>query len=161
MSRYFLYTFITVILIIIQTTVVKLISLEGITPDLLVIWVVYLTLIEGQFSGTIIGFCVGLLFDLMTGSFIGLSALTKTICGFLTGYFFNENKTKLVLGSYRFLLIVVMTSFIHNVLYFIIFTRGSEIGLLAAIFQFGFTTTLYTAAVTLIPIFIFARKVAI
>jgi len=157
MSRYFLIAVVSIVLIVIQTTVVSLISLEGITPDVLAIWVVYLALREGQMRGTVIGFAVGLVFDLATGSFIGLSALTKTICGFMAGYFYDENKTKLILGSYRFLLIMMMSSFVHNVLYFILFTRGTEIGLLGAVFQFGFTTTLYTSALALIPLFVYSR----
>lgn len=157
MSRYFLIIVVSIVLIVIQTTVISLISLEGITPDLLAIWIVYLALREGQTRGTVIGFCVGLAFDLSTGSFIGLSALTKTICGFLAGYFYNENKTKLILGSYRFLVILMLSSFVQNVVYFILFTRGTEIGLLAAIIQFGFTTTLYTSALALIPLFVYSR----
>ena len=158
MSRYFLIAVISVVLIVIQTTVVSLIALEGITPDLLAIWVVYLALRKGQMKGTIIGFAVGLVFDLATGSFIGLSALTKTLCGFTAGYFYNENKTKLILGSYRFLLIMMVSSFVHNVVYFILFTRGTEIGVIAAIFQYGVTTTLYTSALALIPLFVSSRR---
>ncbi len=158
MSRYFLIAVISVVLIVIQTTVVSLIALEGITPDLLAIWVVYLALRMGQMKGTIIGFAVGLVFDLATGSFIGLSALTKTLCGFTAGYFYNENKTKLILGSYRFLLIMMVSSFVHNVVYYILFTRGTEIGVIAAIVQYGVTTTLYTSALALIPLFVSSRR---
>jgi rod shape-determining protein MreD len=158
MSRYFLIAVISIVLIVIQTTVISLISLEGITPDLLAIWVVYLALRKGQMPGTIIGFAVGLVFDMATGSFIGLSALTKTLCGFVAGYFYNENKTKLILGSYRFLLIMMVSSFVHNVVYFILFTRGTDIGVFAAIFQYGVTTTLYTSVLALIPLFVSSRR---
>ena len=147
MSRLLLIGAVSVVLVVIQTTVLSLIALEGVTPDLLVIWVVYLALREGQMRGTIIGFAVGLLFDLATGSFVGLTALTKTLSGFVAGYFYNENKTKLILGSYRFLLIMMMCSFIHNLVYFILFTRGTDISILAAVVQYGVTTTLYTSAV--------------
>jgi rod shape-determining protein MreD len=135
-----------------------LFSLQGITPDILAIWVIYLALKEGQLYGTIWGFSIGLLFDLSTANFIGLSALTKTICGFLAGYFHNENKTRLTLGSYRFLLIVLFTSLIHNIVYFVIFTQGTEIGLLRTIFQFSAITTLYTATFSLLPMFAFSRR---
>ena len=156
MGKNFKYAFISFILILVQASVMHLLSLEGITPDLLTIWIVYIALKQGQLRSTVWGFLIGLTFDLMTGSFIGLSALTKTICGFTAGYFFNETKTVLTLGSYRFLLIVLLSSLIQNTVYFIIFTRGSEIGLLGAIFLYGVSTTLYTATLALIPIFKFS-----
>jgi rod shape-determining protein MreD len=136
----------------------RLLTLEGITPDILTIWVIYLALKEGQMAGTLWGFCIGLVFDFATGSFIGLSALTKTICGFTAGYFYNENKTPMTLSSYRFLLIILFVSLIHNTIYFIVYTQGSDIGLLRAVFQVGVATTFYTTTWSLLPMFAFARK---
>jgi len=141
-----------------QTKVMRLLTLEGITPDILAIWVVYLALKQGQLAGTLWGFCIGLAFDFVTGSFIGLSALTKTICGFTAGYFYNENKTPIILSSYRFLLIILFVTLVHNTVYFFIYTQGSDIGLLRAIFQVGVATTFYTTTWSLLPMFAFARK---
>jgi len=158
MNRYVKYSIISVLFIILQTTLVHLMNLEGIIPDILAVWVIYIAVANGQMEGMLWGFGIGLLLDLTSHDFIGLSALSKTICGFLGGYFFNENKTRLVLGSYRFILIVFFVTLIQNIVYFILFTRGSEINLLRAILQFGVTTTLYTSIVTLFPVFIFSRR---
>ncbi len=158
MRHIFKYSFISFLLIMLQATVMHLVTLEEITPDILAIWVVYLALSEGQMNATIWGFAIGLTFDLVTGNFIGLSALTKTMTGFVAGYFFNETRTRLTLGSYRFLLIVLLASLIQDTAYFIIFTRGTDIGLLQAVVRFGFTTTLYTGTLSLIPIFKFSRQ---
>jgi rod shape-determining protein MreD len=157
-TRNIKYFFITIILIVLQTTMMRLLSIEGISPDILVIWIVYLAMKEGQMQATLWGFFIGLMFDFITGNFIGLSALTKTICGFSAGYFYNVNKIQLTLGSYRFLLIVSFVSLIHNIVYFTIFAQGAEIGLLRAAFQLGAITTLYTAIFTLLPMFAFARR---
>lgn len=154
------YFFISLLLIIIQSQAMKLLSLEGLTPDILTIWIVYIALRHGHPASTIWGFGIGLLFDLVTGNFIGISALTKTICGFVAGYFYNENKTVMLLSSYRFVVIILIVSFIQNIVYFVIFTQGSDIGLLRAILEFGLATTLYTAIVSLLPMFMFSRKLA-
>ncbi|HLX12126.1 MAG TPA: rod shape-determining protein MreD, partial [Bacteroidota bacterium] len=160
MNRYVKYAGGSIVLVVIQSTIMHFVNLEGIVPDLLTIWIVYIALMEGQFEATMWGFAIGLLFDLTTHDFIGLSALSKTICGFIAGYFYGENKARLVLTSYRFLLIVFFVSIIQNIVYFVVFTQGSEIGLGRAIFEFGLTTTLYTAIVSLLPIFIFTRRPA-
>ena len=156
--RYFRYAFFTVIFIIVQTKVMRLVAVEGITPDILTIWVVYIALKEGQLPATVWGFAIGLLFDLATGSFVGLSALTKTIAGFSSGYFYNENKTTITLASYRFILIVLLASVLQNTVYFIIYAQGSEISLLRAVLQVGLATAFYTTTWTLLPMFAFARK---
>jgi rod shape-determining protein MreD len=158
MSRHIKYFFFVLFLIVVQTKIMSIVSLEGITPDLLVIWLVYVAINHGQLTSTMWGFIAGIMFDLTTGNFIGLSALSKTIAGFTAGYFYGENKAAMTLGSYRYVIIVLLISIVHNSIYFVIFTRGSEIGIWRAIFQYGLASTFYTAAVTLLPMFIFARK---
>ena len=157
-SRTLKYVLLSGVFVILQTKLMRLLSLEGITPDILTIWIVYIALKEGQLSATTWGFCIGLFFDFATGNFIGLSALTKTICGFTAGYFYNENKTILTLSSYRFLIVVLVVSLIHNTTYFIIYTRGTDIGIVQALLQFGLATTFYTTTWSLLPMFAFARK---
>ena len=158
MMKNFKYLVFVFFLIIVQTQLLRLLSLQGITPDLLTIWIVYLALKYGQMSSTIWGFVAGLIFDLVTGNFIGLSALTKTIAGFTAGYFYEENKATTILGSYRYPIIIFVVSIVHNTIYFIIFTRGSEISLFGSVFQVGLATTFYTTALSLLAMLAFARK---
>jgi rod shape-determining protein MreD len=157
-GRYTLYVLISVILVVVQTKLMRLLTVEGITPDILTIWVVFLALREGQLPASIWGFVIGLAFDLATGNFLGLSALSKTICGFFSGYFYNENKMLQTLASYRFLMVVLFASVIQNTVYFIIYSQGSEISFLRAIFQVGLATAFYTTTWTLLPMFAFARR---
>ncbi len=161
MRSIFRNMFTMLMLVLIQTTVLRLASLEGIVPDLLAIWVVYIAIKEGQLSGTIWGFATGLLLDLVSGNFIGLSALTKTLLGFIAGYFYGENKVHMILSSYRFPLILVFASLVHNALYFALFTRGTEMSLLSAVVEIGLATTLYTATLALLPMFYFSRRHAV
>ncbi len=159
-SRILRYIVITIVLIILQTTIMRFVSMEGITPDLLTIWVAYIAVQEGQLAGTIWGFAIGLLFDLVAGNFIGLSAVSKTTAGFTGGFFCSENRNPLTLASYRFLIVVLVVSAVNNILYFAIFTQGSDIGLIRAILEFGLATTFYTTIVALLPMFFFARRYA-
>ncbi|KAB2837759.1 MAG: rod shape-determining protein MreD, partial [Melioribacteraceae bacterium] len=50
-----------------QLTVVPLISVDFVVPDLIVILIVFFTLRNGQIYGSLLGFILGLLFDLASG----------------------------------------------------------------------------------------------
>jgi len=146
------------LLIIIQTTVIEYLSVMGIKPDILLIFIVYIAITKGQITGTIYGFIIGFIFDLVSGGVLGISSLCKTIAGFVSGYFYNENKIGLTLSSYRFLLILILISFLHNIIYFLIFLQGSEVDILSAILKLGLTTTLYTSAVSIFIVLFSTRK---
>ncbi len=148
----------TIALITFQTTIVSFTSVANIVPDVMLIWIVYLAVTQGQIPATAYGFGIGLLMDLVSGQFLGLSALSKTIAGFLAGYFYHENKIDINRSNYQFLIFVGVASLAHNLIYFIIFTQGSDVSLFTAVFRFGLFSSLYTTAVAVIPMFIFARK---
>lgn len=145
-------------LIALQTTIVSFMSVLNIIPDLMLIWIVYIAVTQGQIPATVYGFGIGLVIDLLSGQFLGLLALSKTIAGFLSGYFYHENKIDITLSNYRFLIIVGIITLVHNIVYFVIFTRGSDVGLFTAIFRFGIFSMLYTTALSSIPMFIAMRK---
>ena len=149
---------ITILLITVQTTIVSFTSVFNIVPDIMVIWIVYIAVTRGQIPATIYGFAIGLTIDLMSGQFLGLSALCKTVAGFIAGYFYHENKIEITISNYRFLVIVAVISFVHNVIYFIIFTQGSDVHILTAIFRFGLFSSLYTTTISSIPMFVAMRK---
>ena len=75
------------IIYIIQLWSVEFLSLNAIRPDFCVLLVLYWSVRDGRFSGTIAGFIIGLLIDLSgTGSFFGLSPLVYSITGYTGGY---------------------------------------------------------------------------
>jgi len=160
MQRYLQYGLITLVFILFQTTVIPFAAISNIVPDVLLVWTVYIAIRLGQIPATIAGFVIGLTIDLVSGHFIGLSALSKTVAGFFAGYFFNENKIDYTLGSYQFLIVVGLSSIIHNVIYFVIFVQGSEIGFWSAILRFGLFSTIYTLALAVLPVFVYSRKLA-
>jgi rod shape-determining protein MreD len=145
-------------LIILQTTFVTFMSVFNIIPDVMLIWIVYIAITQGQIPATVYGFGIGLTLDLISGQFLGLSALSKTLAGFLAGYFYQESKIDVTLSNYRFLIIVGVIALVHNIVYFLIFTQGSEVGIVTAIFRFGIFSMLYTTVLAFIPMFAAMRK---
>jgi rod shape-determining protein MreD len=125
------------------------------------IWVIYTAVRRGQIEATITGFLVGLLQDLVATQLLGLAALSKTVAGFLAGYFFNENKTDQTLGTYQFLLIVGLGSLVHDLIYFTIFLQSTDVPLFLTIAEFSLATTAYTTVLSALPMFAFSRKVVV
>lgn len=160
MRQTFIDIALTILFVLLQTTLAQYLAVAGLSPDIALIWIVYLSLRRGQITGTVAGFFIGLVLDLLSGSdgMLGLAALSKTAGGFTAGYFFNENKTVQTLGSYRFVLIILSVSLVHNLIYFIIFLQGSGAHWWQAILLYGIPAAVYTAAVGLIPTFVFARR---
>jgi rod shape-determining protein MreD len=152
----------TLAVIILQTTVGQFLAIGGVQPDIALVWVVLISLRYGQVAGTAAGFLTGVLIDILGGtdSMVGLSALAKTMAGFLAGYFSNENKTVQTLGSYRFLLILALSSTVHQILYFTIFLQGSGIGVWHAIFFYGLPAACYAVAAGVVPMFIASRRIS-
>lgn len=144
-------------LFIAQLLFMPLIGVFEFTPDLLVIWLVYIGIRRGHIDATIAGFCIGLLQDSVTTQFFGLAALSKSLAGFLAGYFFNESTVGQTLGSYRLLVATAIVSALHNVVYYSIFFQGHEESLLVAVFQMTVGITLYTSILAILPMFAFSR----
>src|SRR6185436_19044513 len=110
MKRHFGYVLKAVVLLIVQANLVDMVSLRGITPDLLLIFIVYIAIREGQMYALPWGFALGLVLDLSSGTVIGLSAFSKTVAAFTAGYFFSDNMIGMRLATYRFLLLVFLTA---------------------------------------------------
>lgn len=83
--RYILFFLLALITLVLQSTIFVHLSIGGVKPDLLLIWVIFFGLIKGKQKGAAFGFGMGLVEDLLTGRFIGLNALSKMIIGYFMG----------------------------------------------------------------------------
>jgi len=150
----------SLLMLLIHSTLVPFLAIRDVIPDILLIWIVILAVREGQITATIAGFALGLAQDLVGAGagMIGLAALSKTVAGFVAGYFYNENKIQQTLGGYTFIVAVGIAALLQNVIYFIVYLQGSSLGLGSIMLEYGIPATLYTAAVGLLPMFAFARR---
>jgi len=70
---------------LVQGTVVPVLGIGGVVPDLPLVLVVLLALRLGPETGCAVGFALGLLQDAIVGGPLGLQALSKAVVGFATG----------------------------------------------------------------------------
>jgi rod shape-determining protein MreD len=138
-----------IILSVLQLTVIPLIAIGSVVPDLVIILVIVFTLQYGQFYGTIFGAISGLFFDLISGGILGSAMFAKTLSAFAAGYFYNENKIEYNTSTMFLLLVVFIASSINSFFYLLI--TSSEIKLTAShlILGQGILPGVYTALFSL------------
>ena len=156
--KYIKYLAIIVVLVLIQKTLIWLISLSSlnITPDLVLIMVVYISISEGKVFGSVTGFLAGLTIDLISGSFLGLMALSYSITGFVAGLFNSEGNKNL--SKINFLVIIFLCSIVSNLVYYVIYFQGLALNFFEIFSKYILTTSTYTTIVSIVYIIFPGKK---
>lgn len=144
-------------IILVQVFIIPLIAIEGISPDLLIILLVFFTLKNGQLFGTVTGFFFGLIFDLISGSLLGTMMFSKTLSGFIAGYFYNENKVDLYLSSYAFPMIVLLVTAIDSITLSFLTSFDLSTNIIALFFYQGLLPAVFTSVLTFIVTFFYPK----
>lgn len=131
-----------------QIIFVPQIALSGVSPDLLLILVVYATILKGRDFGMVFGAIIGLTFDLATGSLLGSSMFAKVLASFIIGYFYNNNKSELLIKSYRFALLVFLAGVINAFSYALITNFTLTNGLFSLFVYAAVLPAFYTAVLS-------------
>ena len=80
---------ITIAFVLLQSTVLHIISFQGVIPDLSLIAVIFIANRNGSIFGQSAGFAGGMVEDFLSLSPLGFHALLKTVVGFLAGISFG------------------------------------------------------------------------
>ena len=147
-------------LALLQLTLVPMIAIGSIAPNLVMVLIVYYTLKNGQIYGTVLGFILGFLLDLFSGGLIGAFMFSFTLSAFIAGYFYNENKIELNTATFFFLMIVSLCAALNAFVYALISNSNADVKLFYLLFEEGLFPGLYTAFFG-IPIVIFSPKLGI
>lgn len=73
------------LMLVLETSVLPFLTVRGVRPDLILILVISLGLLNGPREGALAGFAGGLLEDLLLGRYVGVRAISKMIAGYLAG----------------------------------------------------------------------------
>ncbi|MCX6158322.1 MAG: rod shape-determining protein MreD [Ignavibacteriae bacterium] len=138
------------VLILVQKSLVWFISLSqlNLSPDLVIIALIYIGVREGKISGAVYGFVAGLLLDVLSGSFLGLLALSYTVSAFIAGFFQTENDRFLV--RFNFIIAVFAISILSNFIYFGLFFQGTPILFAKVMLLYIFPSSTYTTIISLV-----------
>jgi len=129
--------------ILVQLLFVPWMTISDIRPDFILILVLLVGRLEGRMVGQLYGFSIGLLVDAIgIGSFLGLSALTKTISGFFSGYLKNQKSKMNVFSYYAIPLVIIFLNFI---IFYLVNFKNAEITIYNVILRYVIPTSLYTS----------------
>jgi len=145
-------------LLLFQTTILPIIAIKGIVPDLIVILLVFYSMRLGQLTGTVLGFVYGFFFDVITGSLLGTTMLSLTIAGFVAGYFSNENKRDLYFNNYTFVLIVAICSIINSGFNSFFASIDLNTNIMKLLLNQGILPSLYTALVSVLVVVFYPKR---
>lgn len=151
------YALATLLICVLQLSFSYLISIYGVTPDLLILLVIWVTLFEGKLYGLIFAFSVGILFDFLSMNVVGVNALTKTMVAYLAGFFYQEKEFWNIIRSNKFFLICFLATLLHNIVYYFIMVELTD-SIFAIYFNFVIGSTIYTMLFTLLAFFFRIRK---
>jgi rod shape-determining protein MreD len=156
--RYLAYAVTALLLAVFHVTLLPFAAVGGVLPDLLLMWAIWVALVEGQIVGMVAGFGAGLAFDIVSADVIGSNALAKVIAVFIAGYWYKEGMQRERAGSWLYVVLVLVCSFFHNVIYFFFYLRPTDINFALFFLKYGIYTTLYTTVVAVMPALFIARK---
>ena len=74
-------------LYVLQTSLLPLMAYRGVTADFMLLLTVSFSFLRGTRQGGFMGFGVGLMQDLSSGTFFGVNTFTRTLLGLLFGQF--------------------------------------------------------------------------
>jgi len=108
----------SLVTIFIQVLLGPWMTIREIRPDFLLILVMFIGISQGKVTGQLYGFGIGLVVDALgLGSFLGLSALAKTIAGFGAGLLHKRRNrlNPLLFRTFEILIIVIHYAIIYAI----------------------------------------------
>lgn len=84
--RLIILVLLPVVSLLLESTIFSAYHSWGFTPDLLLVFVVFVSILDGRKAGAIYGFLCGLLLDFYMARYVGVNALSMGLTGFLAGY---------------------------------------------------------------------------
>ncbi|GEM_PF-1130356 len=147
-------------LTIIQVTIIELIAINQIKPDLVLIALIYITLREGQIPGIIYSFFAGVILDILGNGIIGSNSFSKVIVMFVVGYFHDPFSITSFRIDLRFPLIVLISAIVDRILYIFITLSLDFNELINLMIGYGILPAIFTAITSLLTL-IFTKRGAI
>ena len=144
--------------LILQVSIIPFLSLNGISPDLVLILLVFYTIRNNQMYGTITGFIFGGISDLVFGTILGSSMIAKTVSGFIAGYFSSENKRDEYLTPINFGLIIFLIGIIDNSIFAFFSSFDLSENFISSLLTNTILKSVYTSVLSILMIIVIPKR---
>ena len=151
MSKQVVYAITIVLCILLQAGISPAIAIMGCSPNFLLIPVLLISMRSGTGMGSIAGFLLGLLYDLMGSGTIGCMALVFTLIAFIVGV---AGESMDLLTPVATIIVAALSSLILEVGYGIaaILTSSEGGGVMSTMLSYSLPSALYTAVFAVIAL---------
>lgn len=155
-TRILVYAICMLAIMTIQSTILDSITIYGVKPNLIIVFIVCVSLISGSIHGGVVGFILGLFQDIISGKIIGIYCLL----GMFTGIFTGSVTKRLYRDN---ILIGVVFVFISSVLYEeLVYLYGTvffnqQVDFVNSFLRVIFPEAIYNICIA-IPMYYFALK---
>lgn len=125
----------------VQITITSHLKILDLSPDLLLVFLILISLNKPRHVSPVIGFTGGLLQDVMTGGTLGVFALSKSIACYVSSLFptSRHESSQPLLGFIFFLMAVL-----ENIITFVFLSRESAAGYAKLFLRYGLPSAAYT-----------------
>lgn len=149
-KRIIVLSLLVFILFILQHTLLNVIKLGNVTPNICLVLVITIAYCNGSGYGAVFGFIMGFIYDVFFGTFLGFESMLYVLIGYLTGLlhetFFDFN-FNLKIPS----LLFGIGCFIHNIVYYFFFyLLNGDLNFTIYLKQLIIPETIYTIVLGLI-----------
>lgn len=137
----FVLGLIYVIALLLQITFANLLSVYGIKPDFVLIYVIFISFKYGRLAGGVSGFFSGIIEDCFLTILFGLNALSKTFAGFIVSVIpWRLTGTKMTDAAFLLFIATLFHDFIYNWIY----SFGTDIGVGFIFIRYAIPGAIYT-----------------
>jgi rod shape-determining protein MreD len=98
--------------VVLQWLVFSRLDIQSVYPDVVLIALINIAWNHGRLTGTVAGFVLGLLHDMLLGTW-GIQMFVKTLTGFLAGTFLTE-KNRYLLSLGQVFLAILLIALVHD-----------------------------------------------
>jgi len=152
------YVGLGVLAIVLQKFLDDYAAINAVSPQLVILFVIYVALREGQLFGACNGFVIGFFQDLLVTHFLGFTSFVAVIAGFVAGFFYKENDVELAAKNLGFVWISAIALFVSELAALPIIASG-ELNYFNVFLKFTVGTTVYTSVFATVIVFINGRRV--
>ena len=136
-----------VLIFLVQWLVLGRLTIFGVAPDAVLLYVAWLGLRYGRKTGAVAGFCLGALMDAVHPGSWGTHMLVKTIVGFLVGLFPATERETLLIQPQQALLGSFVIALLHNGLLVIVLALQTDTRSAFMVLGLWLGAAVYTALV--------------